>query len=329
MKTKLKIILVLSIIICISSCTKDFIVQDIVGKAIVVNAPANNLETPDNSITFWWEPLEGAEKYTLQVVRPNFTSIAKLLLDTTLTKTKYTMELNPGSYQWRIKAIKGGGGTEFQVYSLTIDSTVNLANQVVVPIGPLTGYITGMKNINYSWNSLSAASNYSIELSVNNAVVHYSVVTTTTYAYTFNLIAGANHTCTWRVRAMNENSISNFNTAQSFTIDLAPPAVSTPSAPVNNALVMDTVRLKWNRPGGTDTEYDSLFVYTDAGYLNLARTSTVSTNSIPINQISLTNPLPSGTSSTTPIPYWWRLKSVDERGNTSGFSNGLSFQLHQ
>lgn len=314
----------------IPACKKDFIVEDIKDKTIIVNAPANNTVTSNNSITFWWEPLPGTEKYNLQVVNPDFNNVSQLIADTNVAVNKVTLSLNPGTYQWRIKAYNGGGSTAYQTYNLTIDSTTNLTNQLVVPISPLSGLVTNSKSFTFSWNPLSSATSYSVEISLNNAVINYSTTTLTSYPYTFTISSAANYTVSWRVKAINATSISQYNTPQTFTIDLlAPPAVSTPTAPTSNPVIKDTTELRWSRAGAPDTQYDSLFIYTDAAFVNVVRTASVTANKITINAINASNPLPAGTTSATAIPYWWRLKSVDNVGNTTGFSNSLNFQLVQ
>lgn len=326
MKTLIYIFLLFGFI---TSCKKDFIVEDIKDKTLIVRAPADSLVTSVNSITFWWESLSGAEKYNLQIVKPNFGAIAQLVADTNVTGDKITLSLNPGKYQWRIKAFNNGGSTAYQTFNLTIDSTTVLTNQLIVPISPLSGLVTSSKTFTFSWNPLTAASSYSIEISQNNSVIHYSTTPSPNYIYTFSLTAAANYTCSWRVRALNATSISQYNTAQTFTIDLSPPsAVSTPTYPMSNPVIRDTFELRWNR-SSIDTQFDSLYIYGDAGLSNLVRVTSVSTNTIKINQISPNNPLSAGASSATAIPYWWRLKSVDQAGNTTGFSTSLNFQLTQ
>ncbi len=321
---------IIGLIAIVYSCKKDFIVVDIDDKSITVNAPANNLVTPNNSITFWWELLNGAEKYNLQVVKPNFANVAQLVADTNITGNKLTLSLQPGTYQWRIKATNAGHSTAYQIFTLKIDSTTVLTNQLVLPISPLSGLVTRSKSHTFLWNSLNAASSYSVEISLNNAVINYSIVTGTSYTYSFTMFSAANYTCSWRVKAINASSISQYNTPQTFTIDLLPPsAVSTPTAPASNPVIKDTTELRWSKAGGVDTQYDSLFIYTDASFVNVVRTVTVSANKIKINAINSSNPLPAGTTSVTAIPYWWRLKSVDNVGNTTGFSNNLNFQLVQ
>jgi hypothetical protein len=236
--------------------------------------------------------------------------------------------LQPGSYQWRIKAINAGYSTTFQTFSFKVDSSNILTNMVVIPISPLSGNIFGTKTVNFSWNGLPAATNYSIEIKMNGTVINYSTTSSTNYQFAFPITSAANYTCSWRVKAINAMSISQFNNPQTFTIDLLAPAVSTPSLPTNGSLVRDTVDLVWKRISSSDTKYDSIFIYSDASFLNLQLRSVLSTNKVKINQLNTSNPLPAGTSSTTPIQYWWRLRSVDSLGNASGYSNAYTFQLY-
>jgi hypothetical protein len=163
---------------------------------------------------------------------------------------------------------------------------------------------------------------------MNSTVINSTTTANTNYQYTFPTTSAANYVCSWRIKAINASSISQFNTTQTFTIDILPPAISTPSTPTVSTLVKDTIDLVWKRVGGTDTKMDSLYVYSDAGFVNLVSKTVITTTKIKINQINPNNPLTAGTSSTTPIQYWWRLKSLDSLGNTSGYSSSLNFLLH-
>src|ERR1043166_1758762 len=122
-------------ILCIA-CRKDFVVENIKDKLIIVNAPINNFVTTSNIVTFWWEKLDGAERYSIQIVKPSFTAITRLVLDTSVTSNKYSFTLEPGDYQWRIKAVNNGGSTEYQTFSLKVDTTSNLSSQLVYPLYP-------------------------------------------------------------------------------------------------------------------------------------------------------------------------------------------------
>jgi hypothetical protein len=299
-------------------CTKDIVVKDIKNKTLTINAPANNTVTTSNQVSFWWEELEGAEKYNLQIVKPSFASVTILYLDTLLTGTKFSIILEAGSYQWRIKAINGGGNTVFQTFNIKVDTTSNLSNQLVSTIAPSGNFLTGNRIVSFSWNALNAASNYQIViLSSLNGVVKDTTTALTNYTYQLTA-STANYS--WKIRGLNNFSISQYNTALSFSIDLTAPAASTPTMPINGAIVTLTNSLGWNRLGTPDAKYDSVFVATDSAFTNIvSRTKTYTTN-IQIN--ALNNPPPS-----TSLFYWWKLRTVDSVGNRSVYSNQLKFKL--
>lgn len=302
-------------VIFFTACTKDFVVKKLEGKQVSIIAPANNLLTPDNDVIFWWEEMEGAEKYNLQIVKPNFSSVQKLIADTNISGTKFNIVLSPGSYQWRIKGVNNGGSSAYTTYNLTIDTSSNLSFQLVVPLTPVNNYLTGNTSVSFSWNSIASAEKYQIQV-VNSFSTIVKDTTTTLTSYTSSLAGGA---YTWKVRAMNDFSISQYNTPLTFTIDLAPPAVSVLFSPIHASSVKDTVSLKWIR-NGTDTRYDSLYVSVDSAFTSIISTAKVYATQIKINAL---NPLIPPASAY----YWWRVKSIDSVGNKSGFSNQLKFKL--
>ncbi|MGE0567528.1 MAG: hypothetical protein AB7O73_06225, partial [Bacteroidia bacterium] len=206
--------------IVLYSCRKDFIVEDIKDKSITVIAPANNLTTTNNQVTFWWEELDGAEKYKIQVVKPSFTSVTQIIADTSLSGTKFSLSLQPGSYQWRIQATNAGGSTDFQTYNLIVDTTSNLSGLTVSTIDPVANYLTGNLRVEFSWNEINAADKYQIILlNSGNGTIKDTTTTLTTYTYNFS----SQGAYSWKVRALNDFSISQFNTPLTFTIDLTAP----------------------------------------------------------------------------------------------------------
>jgi len=313
---KIKIIYAIAGLVLAWSCTKDFIVKDIKNELVTIIAPANNLTTSSNAITFWWEETDGAEKYTVQIVKPTFAAVQQLVVDTNIIGDKFNYSLTPGSYQWRIKATNAGGSTAWTTYNLTIDTTSNLSGQLVVPSTPVNNFLTGSKTIAFSWANIAAAENYQIQILNSSSVV---VKDSTTANNTFTTTLSTGGVYTWKVRAMNGFSISQYNTALTFTIDITAPGVSVLSSPSHGAFIKDTASLKWTRTS-TDTRYDSLYVSADSSFSSIISTSKVYTTSIKINALSPTIPVSS-------TYYWWRLKSVDSVGNKSGYSTQLKFKL--
>lgn len=315
MKATKKLVFLL-MCICAFACTKDFIVKNIKNDTVVVLAPANNLATPNNSVTFWWEELDGAEKYKLQIVKPNFNAIQQLILDTNVIGDKFNCTLTPGTYQWRIKGVNNGGSSQYTTYNLIIDTTSNLSGQLVIPITPISNYLTGSKSLSFSWNSLSAASNYQVQI-INASSTIVKDTTTSNTGFSTSLASGGAYT--WKVRALNAFSISQYNSALSFTIDLTAPPASVINSPLHGAFVKDTTDLKWTR-SSSDTRYDSIYISVDSSFTSIISANKVYTTKIKINALSPTIPVSS-------TYYWWRVKSIDSVGNKSGYSNQLKFKL--
>src|SRR6185369_6148207 len=82
----------------------DFIEKDISKKNVMILSPPDGYVTNSLTQTFWWQEIDGAEQYNLQVVRPNFSSVQQLVLDTTTSGNKFNYSFLPGIYQWRIRA---------------------------------------------------------------------------------------------------------------------------------------------------------------------------------------------------------------------------------
>lgn len=314
---KLIYLLILSALYFIS-CTKDFVEKNIKNSNVSILAPANNFVTPNNTITFWWDALDGAEKYNLQIVKPNFAAIQELITDTNVTGTKFIKTLTPGSYQWRIRGMNAGGNTDYTVFNLTIDTTSNLANVTVFPLSPANGYLTAGSAITFSWDAVSNATGYQVNIETSGgSLIKNDNTTNTYYQYTLTPTAGQVNAYVWKVRALNAFSISQYNTPYTFTIDLAAPAQgSYPVKPLNNSTAKNTDTLKWTRPS-TDTWSDSLFVSTDAAFTNVTKFKVYQTYK-PVSQLSLNNNY---------IQYWWRLRSVDSVGNATGYSSVYTFTL--
>ena len=85
----------------------DFIAQDISEEKILLHAPADQTVTEQTSVTFWWEDLPVSTPYRLQIVVPSFEEPISLVLDSLVTTHQHTLELNPGTYSWRVRAENG------------------------------------------------------------------------------------------------------------------------------------------------------------------------------------------------------------------------------
>lgn len=325
MKVFFKYLALLILLLLVGACTKDFITKDIKNETINIIAPSDNLVTPNNTITFWWDEVDDAEKYNLQIVKPDFNAIQQLIVDTNVTGTKFIHTLTPGTYQWRIKATNNAGSTAYYTRTLIIDTTSNLANVTVASLLPSNNYLTGNKTIAFSWGALSAASYYELEVkdASNNIIMNPSNISTTTYTYTFTNTVDVIYS--WRVKAHNSFSFSSYNTARTFTIDITAPTPSSPTYPLYGTTVLaSSDSLKWTR-ANTDTQSDSIIVSLDSNFTTYLTRAKVYGTKLKISNLNpqLTSPSPGGNNY-----YWWRIISIDSVKNISTPSNKYKFKLN-
>lgn len=108
------LIILLTFTVLTFSC-EDFMEQDISKHKVHVNMPSDNLVTELNNITFWWDSMEYANSYNVQIVSKSFEVLEQLILDSNTTKTKINMVLDSGTYEWRVCAMN----QSYEAYSDT------------------------------------------------------------------------------------------------------------------------------------------------------------------------------------------------------------------
>lgn len=306
-------------VIFLIACQKDILVKDISGKTVSVLAPADGLSTQNNSITFWWEELDGAEKYNIQIASPSFTALQQLIADTNVAGTKFIAVLQPGTYQWRIKGINNGGSSDYLTRTLTIDTTSNLAFLTVALTSPADQYTTNQSQVTMSWTAIQAATLYNLKLT--NTTLGTQVLDTTITGTSLARTLGQQGAYTWKVRAENNFSVTGYS-QRTFTIDATAPNPPAFSYPADNAGISLGDSISWVRQSGA--LYDSLFISSDTSF---SASSTFyqkirETTSNTYYFITAVNGFTSAQN------YYWRLKSVDAAGNVSVYSTRRKFHVN-
>jgi hypothetical protein len=303
MKTKfIYSLFVLLISVFIISC-EDFIEVDLGKKTITVLAPANNSNSPSFNQLFKWEDLKGAEKYQLQIVKPTFAAIQQFVLDTTTALSQFSFTLSPGAYQWRLRALNNSSETEYQTFTLTIDSTLDLSSSTVGSVSPINNYYSKFFTNTFSWGSLPNVDNYVLQtFGATNSI---QSITTTTAIQTF----AAEGIYTWKIYAQNGFSTSLFTT-QTITIDTTRPDVPVYVSPSSDTLTANPILLEWNSSATAD--YSQVQISTDS----LFTTASFVDVTIPITGIPITYNF---STSVIGVTYYWRVRDLDFAGNKSNF----------
>lgn len=291
-----------------ASCTKDFVATELKDKTVTLISPPDNYQSNTATVLFWWEEVKGAEKYNLQIVKPDFTTPLQLILDSNVTSNKFTFTLVPGNtYQWRVRAMNNASETEYTVRTLSIDSVADLSQETVILISPNNNLVTDTMAQTFKWDTVNNALDYRLQVknSVGTAIIDV-IQTTTSASYTLN--PGA---YTWQVRAQNATSNSPYS-SRVLTIDTAAPVVSTPVLPAQGDSSKSPVSIVWTR--NATGVGDSLFVDTDSLFVSPLAMYTQNT----------------AYSFTTGIAgqkYYWRLRTKDGANNWSGYSVYRRFKV--
>lgn len=291
------------------SCTKDFVDKNINNQAIQLMAPGNGISTAIQSQTFWWNQLNGADQYELQIVRGNFNTILQLVVDTVTSNTKYTCTLLPGAYQWRVRGMNGGGNTQYTTYSFTIDSATTMSGQTVVLVSPLNGSYSGKSANTFVWDSIVGATKYVVQIINQSTAV---IVVDTTFRGSSLTRSLPNGIYTWQVSAQNASSSSPYS-SHTLTIDTTHPSVPTLHSPNNDTILShETVFYSWSN--GT-TLYapiqDSIYIYSNSSMTTIVKDTLTSLT-------TFKDSLATGT-------YYWRVRSISATGNKSPYSQLWKF----
>jgi len=314
MKRKINNLTNVSLLLCllVFAACKDIIKNDLSNTQLQIQTPPDNFRTNNFSLTFVWDQLKDAEYYHLQIATPRFDSMQQLLLDTLVSNTNYTFTLNPGKYQWRIRAENSGSSTSYITRTIFVDTNSNLNGQTFNVSSPVNNYLTNSSIVTFNWPNFYAANQYEfVLLDANNNVIRD--LNTANISIADTLYEGS---FTWKVRAINtgNGSATQFSDTRTLIIDQTPPAVSIPLSPANNSIDTNSVTLTWTRP--IDVYGDSLIVASDSLFTSIQ-----------------TNIFTTGTASflLPPLPLnqktFWRIRSRDLAGNWSSYSTVFTFTV--
>lgn len=297
---KNKLLMALSAILGLFSMVgcEEFIEINLEGKQITILAPVNNTVTSNFTQTFWWEEVKGAENYQLQIVKPNFIAIQQLILDTTIVTTKFFYTLQPGTYQWRLRAKNSSSQTEYFTFNLTIDSTLNLSGQPVILTSPTDNYYTNSFSNTFSWQTMPNADSYILQILSGATVISTQTSTALVSNYTFT----AQGVYQWRVFAQNATSNSSYYT-RTITIDTLKPDVPVLSYPLNDTITADPIPFEWNSVE-LGISYQIL-ISTDSTFSSVTKDTITSNNFYDFYNATI------GTY------YFWKVRSIDNASNYS------------
>lgn len=302
-------ILTISILFMLSSC-EDFIEKNLAKEKVVLLSPLH-MDTLQNTVSFWWEKVEGVSRYQLELVKNTFDAPILFILDTTIAENSFKTNLSKGKYEWRVKAVNNSSESKATYRQFFIDESTDLSNGVVTLVRPSNNANNNTLVQSFKWNTLLGAKQYEIEVK-DNAGDIFAYESTYYDSIRITLNEGK---YTWRVKAKNETTISNFSTKRNLLVDITPPEKPILISPTNNKTDTNrTQSFSWNSGNSLATITDTLYIYSDSLVTLLQKVYTETEN---INY-----------NFTQQGIYFWRMRAGDAAGNKSQFTDTRKLSIY-
>lgn len=296
-----------------SACTEIF-EEDISDKQIEILAPADNLVTTQISLQFWWDEIEDANGYQIQIVSPNFDNVLDLVEDSIVTGDQFVKQFSPGNYEWRIRGVNSETETDFVYRSFQIDSTTNLSAFNLDILSPIDNYASQNLTETFIWEDIYNADYYMFRIFDDGSLLQDpDSISESQTSFTFP----EEGVYTWQVNAFNEGSGTNTGWSErTITIDQTTPILPYSFSPLDESEIFiaegESVELKWKGEHASTDEAsitDILQIDDNNGFTNPAE---FDLNETGINR-TLSIQMDAGI-------HYWRVKSEDKAGNDSGYS---------
>jgi hypothetical protein len=298
-----------------ASC-KDFIEPSIVKRNVVLQAPADQYLSTRYTVGFWWDEVEDALGYRLQVVSPDFGSPGRLVLDTLVKGYQFSADLDPGDYQWRVRAENGSTQTAYTASRSFSILQSSIKTQSVRLLSPADNLLSNQGQLGLQWSSLFGATRYHIQIDTASFADETKLVSEQTIPGTaLNFTIAKDQTYQWRVRAENDTATARWSAVGQFSIDRRAPGRVSLNAPSNAEVTNSPVALQWNTVA-TATRYklyilkgDSTSAYSQAFPVLVNGTTYNFTPGSPGDRI------------------YWKVSAIDAAGNEGEHSIMRSFIL--
>lgn len=296
---------------------KDFFEESLENSKVQLLAPADRTGTNKYQVGFAWEQVEDALSYHLQVVTPDFAGAVSMVADTLVSSAmagRLELTLDPGKYEWRLRAENGSSVSAWQSRQFTVHPS-SLEEQKVTLAGPGNGYLSNQAVVLLSWNSLFGAESYRLQIDTLNfadekSLVYDNAVTGSQISISFP----KDQTYQWRVRAENGTENSKWSETRVMTFDKTPPAPPEVTGPANGANLSLPVLLSW-KAVATAKKY-KLYVYRSDG-------STIYNADFPLVLSGTSYSFNQGQQQGEVV--FWRVLAIDEIGNEGALTEARNF----
>lgn len=283
-------------------------------EVVFLSSPQNEATEVPISSTLSWNHSERAETYNVQISESaDFSTLVKDTTNVTLTTFNVASLKYNTFYYWRVKALNAGGESEWSD-SFSFFTAYALATPIT--IAPTQNSSEETQPVRFEWNPVENAIDYTLEVSSDSLfAVKLDLSNTDAASETATKSKSKNWTISqivntlefesryyWRLRAENQEGISDWTKTNTFTTQKAPIEGKVAlDLPINNTVDLSfPISLSWNSFAGANI-YD----------VQLSKSASFDTTII-ASGISEEVYMPETTLDTT--SYFWRVRaSVDDQ----------------
>ncbi|MFD2561881.1 hypothetical protein [Aquimarina rubra] len=311
-------------IVCISffiGCD-DIIEDDITNDLITTVAPQDMTQIEGNSVQFRWNPIDGADEYRIQI---NNVALNSIILDSLVNTSVFNYAMNPGEYQWRVRGENFAYQTAYSFNAaFSVISSTDLSGQTVLLNNPLNNLYTNDVAITFSWQGISTATFYKFQIlkveGTTETVVFEDENVVDTSITIGNTTITEDAEYIWQVSAENDTSFTDYF-RRTFFIDTENPSAPNLVTPTvgQNFTTSQEVSFTWN--------FDN-----DTGVIQSGITGTIQIASDEnFSNVVLSDSNAAGSFSNTfdtAGTYYWRVRGLDEAGNTGDYNSTGQFNVN-
>lgn len=287
---------------------KKYIEEDISQMKVEIEYPTQNTSYDTNLVEISFKPIDGADQYRIEIVQPNFTNIQNRIVDSLITVTRFSIELDSNVYSLVVTA-SNFGYTSKPSDTIIFSVNSNATSQNLTLIYPLEAYNQNGNEFNktFSWSAPNSSSNFEFSLkkgtSFQNGVELHQQNITGTSSLELTNINFDHGMYWWRViSTTNGESVSKIG---SFEIDTIAPNAPTLNSPVDNAMTSQGVTIfSWTNQESSVESYFEISTSQSFGSIFYNTISSQQSTSVNLN---------SGV-------YYWRVRCRDIAGNFSSYS---------
>ena len=213
MKAKNYLAIAFALVLFSLSCD-ELIERDISSELVNIIAPGDGIEVDSGRVTFFWDHIEDASEYSLQVVTGNFDTPDLLVLDTFLIDNKIKLNLDSGTYEWGVSSLNTNYQTRYSVRSLTVKSENTTEGEISL-IFPENNQVLTDTVFQFNWTTESTVSEFVFRV-IDDAEL--SAVTSNSFILVSFPNENANYQ--WQVVGLlDENNVTIESPVYSFSIN--------------------------------------------------------------------------------------------------------------